>query len=608
MRYLHGLLLGVTAVVAAASALSAQIPSTDIRNTYTPHTDTRFEMPKYDSLEQWEARKRQLRRQVAFAAGLSPMPEKTPLRPQVFGKLEREGYTVEKVLLQTLPGYYLGGNLYRPTGRTGKLPAVLKPHGHWSYGRLEATPLGNMQALAVNLARQGYVVFAYDMVGYNDTIQTPHAFPGKSEALWSFGELGLQTWNSIRALDFLESLPEVDPQRLAMTGASGGGTQTFLLYALDDRIRWAAPVNMISSIMQGGCQCENAAGLRIAANNMEIGAMFAPRPLLMVSATGDWTRNTPQVEFPAIQSIYGLYGKPDAVETVLIDAPHNYNRESREAMYRFFGKHVLGDTNAASYTERNGRTEQPQDLLALHNRALPEGAVTYEQLFARWREMSTAQVRAMKDAATLREHLSGAMGISWPGQVLSQPQQPATATAATAGNLVLGRAGAGDRIPGWWSPGSSGPPVLVIAANGADTARNHPRVKQLLQARRPVLAIDVFQTGSAQTSRDRSHRHFLTFNLSDDANRVQDVVTALAYLKSQASLAVSAPIDVVGLDDRAALWALFGAALAPMPVTVHGKLDGFSGADADYLDKLNIPGIQRGGGMEAALRLVWRTE
>jgi dienelactone hydrolase len=604
MHYLHGLLLGVVAVLTAASTLSAQVPSTDLRNTYTPHTDTRFEMPKFTSLEQWEARKRQLRRQIAFAAGLSPMPEKTPLHPQVFGKLEREGYTIEKVLLETLPGYYLGGNLYRPTGRTGKLPAVLKAHGHWSYGRLEATPLGNMQALAVNLAQHGYVVFAYDMVGYNDTIQTPHAFPGKSEVLWSFGELGLQTWNSIRALDFLESLPEVDPQRLAMTGASGGGTQTFILYALDDRIQWAAPVNMISSIMQGGCVCENAAGLRVAAHNMEIGAMFAPKPLLMVSATGDWTRNTPQVEFPAIQSIYALYGKPDAVETVLIDAPHNYNRESREAMYRFFGKHVLGDANAGSYTERNSRTEQPQDLLALHNRALPEGAVTYEQLFARWREMSTAQVRAMKNHATLREHLSGAMGVSWPGKVVSQPQQPVRA----GGNIVLSRAGAGDRISGWWSPGRGGAPVLVITANGADAARSHPRVKQLLQARRRVLAIDVFQTGSAQAPRERSHRHFLTFNLSDDANRVQDVVTALAYLNGHASIATSAPVEVVGLDDRAALWALFGAAIAPIPVRVQSNLEGFSGADADYLEKLNIPGIQRGGGLEAALRLVWRPE
>ncbi|MCP5114302.1 MAG: hypothetical protein GY953_26020, partial [bacterium] len=208
-----------------------------------------------------------------------------------------------KVYLETLPGYYLAGNLYRPTVRNGRHPAVLKPHGHWAYGRLEHQPLNSTLTLGSNLARQGFVVFAYDRVGYTDTVQTPHKFDGKPEQLWMFHPLGLQTWNSIRALDFLESLPDVDPKRLSITGASGGGTQTFVLAALDDRIQASAPVNMVSAIMQGGCVCENAPGLRVGTFNVEFAAMMAPRPMLVVASTQDWTQNVPREEYPDIKKI-----------------------------------------------------------------------------------------------------------------------------------------------------------------------------------------------------------------------------------------------------------------------------------------------------------------
>ncbi len=208
-----------------ATALFAQ----DSRNTYIPNTDTHITMPVYKTRAEWEARKVHLRKQILSAAGLLPLPPKTPLHPQIFGRMEREGYAIEKVLIETMPGYYLGGNLYSPLGKSGKLPGILTAHGHWTYGRLEPSTLGSVPARCINLARQGYVVFAYDMVGYNDTIQTPHEFGlTPVQNLWSFGPLGLQLWNSMRALDFLQSRDNVDPARIAMTGESGGGTQTFL--------------------------------------------------------------------------------------------------------------------------------------------------------------------------------------------------------------------------------------------------------------------------------------------------------------------------------------------------------------------------------------------
>src|SRR5262249_54654669 len=200
--------------------------------------------------------------------------------------------------------------------------------------------------------------------------------------------------------DLLESLPEVDAAKIGATGASGGGTQTFLLSAVDDRIKMSAPVNMISSIMQGGAMCENAPGLRLGTNNMEIGAMMAPRPMLMVSATGDWTRNTPSVEYPAVRSIYELYDRAADLETIQIDAVHNYNQPSREAVYQFFGERMLGKSGNSA--EPRFQVEKPQDLLALHGRALPPNALAFEQIFAQWVAAAKKQAEPA-DPKTMRE-------------------------------------------------------------------------------------------------------------------------------------------------------------------------------------------------------------
>ena len=129
---------------------------------------------------------------------------------------------------------------------------------------------------------------------------------------------------------------------------------------MDDRIKISAPVNMISHYMQGGDVCENAPNLRLDTNNMEIGALMAPRPMLMVSAAGDWTRDTPRIEFPAIQGVYALLGAKDAVSTVQFIADHNYNRDSREAVYAWFGRWVLGKTDAALFAERSTTSGCPR--------------------------------------------------------------------------------------------------------------------------------------------------------------------------------------------------------------------------------------------------------
>ncbi len=581
MRLIFSLLL-------SAAGLMAQVPAQDARNTDIPSTHSHFRMRLYGQRSEWEKQKVRLRLQVLASSGLLPMPEKTPLHPQIFGKIERPGYSVEKVLLETRPGYYLGGNLYRPRGREGKFPAVLSPHGHWSHGRLENTEACSVPGRAINLARQGYVVFTYDMVGYNDTRQTTHDFGGKSEDLWRFLPLGLQLWNSIRATDFLAALPDVDPAKLGATGASGGGTQIFLLTAVDDRIAVSSPVNMISAIMQGGDPCENMPGLRVGTFNVEIGAMTAPRPMLMVSATGDWTKNTLKEEYPEIRNIYDLYGKEDNLQAVQFNYKHNYNRESREAVYRFFAKHLKGDDEASAYVEKPFEVEKDEDLLALHNHPLPANALTYDQIFAQWRDAAKQQMESLTSPAELRRAFSYGIGVEWPEKLWSEVQGE---------HILLSRVGRGDRIPGIFVPGK-GAPVLLVDPKGSENARKQTAASRYLESGRPVLMIDAFQTGAAEAPRDRSKGYFLTFNLNDDTNRVQDVTTAIAFLSRRYKGAV----EVVGFGD-AALWCVFGAAVAEAPVEVVNPPADFKGTDEDYISRFFVPGAQRAGGLTVARRL-----
>jgi dienelactone hydrolase len=565
-------------------ALYAQIPATDARNTEIPNTDTHFTARTYKTLAEWQARRAHLRKQILSAAGLLPMPPKNDLHPQIFGRVENKTYSIEKVLLETMPGYYLGGNLYRPMkpAPEGGFPGIVSPHGHWNYGRLEHSVNASIPARCINLAQQGYVVFCYDMVGYNDTIQTPHDFGSPVEQLWDFGSLSLQLWNSIRAVDFLQSLPGVNAARIGATGASGGGTQTFMLAAVDDRIQFSAPVNMISGIMQGGGICENAPNLRLDTFNVEIASMMAPRPMIMVSATGDWTKNNLTEEFPAVRSVYELYDQAANVEAMHQDAPHNYNQVAREAVYRFFGKHVLGETDAAKFKERGIRVEKLQDMLALHNRTLPANALDYAGIFAQWVRTAESLVRETADKTQLREMMELALGTEWPERVVSE---------ANGEKIVFGRPGRGDRVDGLWLHGE-GRKVLFIHPDGAEAARKSPEFAGLVRTGRPIYTIDVFQTGAAVAPRDRDAKMFLTFNRSDDANRVQDILTVLRWLDTP-------DVELVGVG-KAAVWCQFAAAVSLQKVILRADVSNFTGTDQDFVERFFVPGIQRAGGLRVA--------
>ena len=388
------------------------------RETRTLDTTTEWEPP--DSRERWEERRAQLRTQVLVAAGLEPLPARPPLEPLWHGRVEREGYVVERVAFESFPGYYVTGSLYRPTdASSGARPAVLCPHGHWADGRFsvrsdedvqaeldnggEVDPVAaryHLQARMVQLARMGCVVFHYDMLGYADAIQlgVGHAegFADDPSISMSLNPLGLQLFNSIRALDFVESLPDVDPERIAVTGGSGGGTQTFLLCAVDERPALSAPAVMVSMRMQGGCPCENASHLRLGTNNVELAALFAPKPLLLIGAD-DWTLHIEEEGGPELRALWDLYGREDAFAVHCHpEFPHNYNRTSRAHLYAWLNEHFeLG----AELEERPFEPLSPAELSVwTDEHPLPEDAVDLEGLKRVWGEHLEGALRSRADA------------------------------------------------------------------------------------------------------------------------------------------------------------------------------------------------------------------
>ena len=583
------------------------------------NTTCSFLAPK--SKEEWNARAKSLRQQILMSSGLWPAPEKAPLNPHIFGRIERRDYSIEKVYFESYPGFYVTGNLYRPVGKQGPFPGILMPHGHWEYGRLENSELCSIPGRGINLARQGYVSFAYDMVGYNDSRQVEdHRFISQPLSLWGIGPLGLQLWNSIRSADFLETLPDVDKQRLACTGASGGGTQTFLLTAVDDRIQVSAPVNMISHYMQGGCVCENSPNLRLDTDNMEISALMAPRPMLMVSAAGDWTRDTPRIEFPAIQNVYRLFGAEDKVRTVQFVAPHNFNRSSREAVYGWFGEWLSGRQKEATPEEKAFTLEPPSDLLVFYGRGLPEGAKTQSALIEYLKESAEKQTLALKprDAASLGA-FKKVMGAAFQQAIAARYPAPKTVwTAVPEGAVIgssrdfwIGRRNEGDRVPTrLWAPRrkqQSLTATLLVHPNGRTVfeATTGSIVASLLQRGHLVLAVDAFNTGSAKVQRDRSDRFFTTYNRTDDAHRVQDILTAISYLKTRPEVSA---INLIGFE-KAGLWCLLARALAPEIQNTIADVSQFKSLDDQaYLDQLYIPHIRKAGDFRTALTIALPTQ
>ena len=524
---------------------------------------------------------------------------------------------------------------YRPKGKTGQRPAVLSPHGHFPGGRFqdadretvqrliaqgaeqfEDAARSFMQSRCVQLARMGCVVFHYDMIGYGDCQQIPldvahrfstrrrdfqqpppRGFYSASAELQLHNPMGLHTYHSMRALDFLVSLPDVDPARIAVTGGSGGGTQTFMLCAIDDRPLVSVPVVIVSTTRQGGCTCENISGLRIGTYNLEFTALHAPKPLLLISADDD-TRTMSDRGFPELQQHYEMLGQADHVSHVaLLQFPHNYNMVSRTAMYDWLNRHL--ELGIQEPIRERPYQHLSREQLTVWNDNHPSPAATPETesaVLAWLTEDARRQIDALvpHDAESL-ERYRHVVGTAWEVLLRRLPLEPriqfTPAKTMDRGDhlLTLGILSYGSiedhtaALPiACFSPKKSGSRTVIwldktgkaglVAANGSLTRP----VRRLLDAGVTVIGVDLLQQGEFLPE-DRSNQRQRSlegeegfagwtycYNLPLFARRVHDVLATVSWARRDGG--PQCQVDLVGLNG-AGHWTAAAAALARDAVT-----------------------------------------
>jgi dienelactone hydrolase len=631
-------------------------------NGYFPFTP-----PK--SLDEWNVRAEKVRQRMLVALGLWPMPTSVSLEPVVHGKIERPEYTVDKVYFESYPGFFVTGNLYRPKKISGKVPGILVPHGHHINGRFVNEPLENvnkeiaigaerfvnggkhiLQAMCVQLARMGCIAFHYDMVGYADSTQIPHEISHKFATLrpnmdrpdgWGFFStqaelrcqniMGLQTYNSFRALDFLLAVPDVDPSRIGVTGASGGGTQTMILGALDPRVKVTFPVVMVSTAMQGGCTCENTSLLRIGVGNVDFAALAAPKPQGIVAAD-DWTRELGTKGLPELKELYKLYGKPDDVMGLLnVHFKHNYNHVSRTAMYGWFNKYFnLGLPMPVLESDFEPLTVAELSVWDDAHPSKPSGEDFERELTKRIAADDAKQIAALtphdeKSLAEYRRIVGGGFDVALGGGLPAHddlelvPRDVVEIGPYFATPALLRRKSTGAETP-----------ILTLAAN-RDQAKRYAiwldengkqgllgndglpkaEVRRLLDAGTTVVGIDLLFQGEylkpgekAPTNlrRVENPREALSFTLCYNnapfAERVQDVLSLAAYLQSH-------EIDLIGFDGAGRFAA---AAAAQAPRKFHRVVTDVR--DFHFVNLSNVwsidmlPGAVKYGDIEGLLSLV----
>jgi dienelactone hydrolase len=620
---------------------------------------------------EWSLRAERVRRELAVALGLWPMPEKTPLNAVIHGRMERPGYTIEKVYFESVPGFFVTGNLYRPTGRSGKLPGVLCPHGHWTNGRFmedsadavrkeidrgeERFAEGGrspLQARCVQLARMGCVVFHYDMLGYADSIQIPqtlaHGFAKQRPEMnnrenWGLfspqaeshlqSVMSLQTWDSIRALDFLSSLPDVDPGRIGVTGASGGGTQTFVLCALDNRPTVAFPAVMVSSAMQGGCTCENACLLRVDTGNVEIAALFAPKPLGMTAAN-DWTKEMPTKGFPDLQTHFEMLGAPQNVMLKpLLQFGHNYNYVSRAAMYGWLNEH-LKLCASDPIAEQDYPFSTPQELSVWDERhPKPAGGLDFERKLLGWiTQRDVTQLAQCQDSLDhFRTVYGGAFDVIL-GRDLTHAGSPTLTLSHRSDHGdywekagLLRNAPFGEELPVIiLDPKQARPHAVIwLSAQGknglyvnGDAGQPHLRreIQKLLKRGITVMGVDLLFQGEfladdqpfTRTRKVKNPReaaaYTFGYNYTLFAQRVHDVLSVIRYARNDVHGLER--LDLVGLDGAGPLAA---AARAQAGNAIHclaADTGGFRFANiSDIQDTNFLPGAAKYSDLPGILAL-----
>jgi len=532
-------------------------------------------------------------------AVLGEFPARTPLNAKMVGRLDRSGYAVEKVIFESRPRYYVTANVYVPRSGSGPYPAVLCPVGHWGAGKFYE----DMQRLGAYLARRGFVVLVYDSAGQGErqqywdpvmtrTVLSPgtstwfvtieHGYAGGQTILARDNYAAYLVWDGIRGLDYLTARPDVDAEKIACTGTSGGGLQTELLSAVDSRVKVSIPV------CYGGCAPDTPA--RRGLGMMDVDALIAPRPLMMVEATGDPRAGVAakQKRHELISRLYTISQAAERTSFAIFDEPHGYGEAIRQGAYRWLSRWLRGVEPAAADLEEQPIVLESDAALACTTTGQVKTALGGETVFSlnraeaariRDREPLPAGPEAWPDwRERLRAEVASRIALTRAGT----PLQPRTLDRADRGSYAL------EKVIYYSEPDVYVPAVLLLPKTSNtvpavvfvnEAGKTAPGVvdnylRPLAESGVAVLAIDPRGTGETAPAgnAENSYRAFtadhesrlMYDSLSTGATplgmRTRDVLRAVDYLRSRS-----------GIDQKRI--ALIGQGSAGLPVLHAAALD-----------------------------------
>lgn len=529
-----------------------------------------------DALPRWPERRAAVREHVADCLGLRPEPPRDHLDVRVHGTAPRPDgarSTLQRVSWNGFPGQRAGGWLWLPEPAPPpgtRVPAVLCPHGHWQHGAIDPV----VRARCAAFASFGWIALAVDSVHVEDVAAGVSA-------------IGVMTWHNLRALDLLRARADVDPTRIAVTGASGGGQQTYYLMALDGGpeggLAAAAPMVMacyfreIVSDTAAHCGCNHAPGIAARTDVIELCAGFAPRPVLFGSVTGDWTQRFPEEGLPELRRLWQHLGAGDAVRSRHADEGHNYDRPMREAVYAFLGGVLAPGTDCSREPELSLYPVPVLRALAQRDPVPPPDRRALADEHSRRRGPCTLAEAApglpWRVLPAALEH-RGAAELPWRPAVVRGPD-------GVPVPLRIARSEAVDPTP--WT-------VIVAGVGSPEVLRQRPA---WLAAPPRAVLVDPRFLGEWQFLAPFWRRNGLLLGCGDGYQAAHDVALVAA------SLPGTAPVTLVGLGE-AGIVAMLAASLCPRATrVVTDDLDPDWERDGNRLPLL--PGFRRAGGLAPLL-------
>ena len=526
---------------------------------------------------EWEARRHELRRQLQKAWGEFPA-KPCPLEPKILGVIQRDGYRVEKLIFQIMPGVWMTANAYVPD-MPGKHPAILAVHGHWRGARVDPA----VQKRCIGPAKLGYFVLAVDAFGAGErAIGTKLGeYHGEMVAATLLPAglplSGLQVYENMRAVDYLRSRPEVDGSRIGITGASGGGNQTMYAGAWDDRFGAVVPVCSVGNYQAylgvACCMCEVVPGALRFTEEAGVLGLTAPRALMVVNATKDgiqFSVGEAKKSLAAIEPIYKLYGATDHVRHTVFDWPHDYSQDMRRAMYGWMGKHLKGEGDGSPLPEPDFKIDEPETLRCFPGDSrpaewmtIPKFAMSEGLKLVAARKVPARNEEWMSEAKRRREALIEIVFGGFPKRTplgLKAEQaadgrsrlitfHPEPGLTLTATQTIAGKGGA-DKL------------AIVLDLDGAQRAEASPIFEDLRNDGWRVLSIDLRATGKSAWPRDKVGRapdhntaqwalwigRPLLGQWTWDVSRLLDAITeADGKLPKQIALVGQGPAGIVAL-------------------------------------------------------------